>query len=191
MTVIELTSFFFLFQIRNNKDFKPKFQTSRPLEFDGPYDLIIPGTQPKPSFTSTTTEQPVYDNFPQGNPPPEINHESCMNKDLEGAICFSPDDKHISVVYAKPQKKSGKDLLNTPEDGGLYCVSPTTGTQGRVGWDDKAALMPSFSGESDTVQTDGGNDTEGWEDNALYAVNEGQRDATEWMDNAIYAGSDE
>ena len=144
-----------------------------------------------------------YDN-PSSN---EIYHditESTTDEDTV-AVYSSVDaenkngnSKQMAVVFAKPQKDVGKTSVPIDsQEESLYYASANRqdpeGQEGNVGWEDNAA----YSSYADDVQSEGegenqdGGDTEGWEDNSLYATKEDDEDTSEWVDNDIYAGSDE
>ncbi|XP_072036744.1 uncharacterized protein [Amphiura filiformis] len=163
---------------RRENQTKPDASTSKPLAFDGPYDLTISGTKPSQVQTPTTASKQPIPTFPiqEISSPDALYHDiqiSSTDNDTDEiyySAVGSPNKGGLSVMYAKPPKKSTH--LDTPEDGSLYYA--TSDTQDGVGWEDNSAYSFADGGgnferenKADNMQN-GGDDTEGWEDNALY-----------------------
>ena len=110
------------------------------------------------------------------------------------------NSKLISVVYAKPQKDVSKiGAPADPQEESLYYASANRqdpeGQEGDEGWEDKCWRIASYAADDVQSEREGenkdGGDTEGWENNSLYATKEDDADTSEWADNDIYAGSDD
>ncbi|XP_072024687.1 uncharacterized protein [Amphiura filiformis] len=185
-----------LIRVKRGKQTKPVASTAKPTEVNQPYYLsVFDATPNHPSDSSI--KQPVYVDPNQENPPQdELYHDitESATDDDPNAIYYSSvestsspqsNNGQVSDSYPKPQTK-GK-TFEAPEDTSLYYAS--SDTQKGVGWEENAAY-DSFS--NDDGDKNGGNDTEGWEDNTFYNLeDEKDENSTGWKDNDIYAGADD
>ena len=204
----ELLLHYILINSRKNRQAsEPNTSSSpTPLAFDGPYDLTITGTK----SNEPSTDYPVYADPTEQTPSSAGIYHDIPESTTDGdtvAVYSSVDGKdknvnpeQISVLYAKPQKDVGKIGAPVPvsKEESLYYASSNRqdpeGQEGEEGREDNAAYssdnVDDVQSERECENQDGG-DTEGWEDNSLYATKNDDEDRSEWVDNDIYAGSDE